>query len=60
MSSEKKLRIALIISVCLLILGGALLTVATFFGFLKPLAYTLLIFGAIATFITFFWWTFHL
>ena len=60
MSSEKKMRIALIVSACILILGGVLLTVTTFFGFLKPLAYTLLVFGAIATFLSFFWWTMQL
>lgn len=45
------LIIALIIAVIFTILGGVLLSIAKFFEFLEPIAYTLLILGGVGTFI---------
>lgn len=60
MSSEKRLRIALIISAAILIMGGAFLSLATLIAFVKPLALTLVIFGSIATVFSAINWTMHL
>lgn len=60
MSSEKKVRIALIVSVCIFILGGIVITLSSFFPFLKSLSIVLLGFGGVASFFTFMFWTFQL
>ena len=56
MNSEKKMRIALIISVGIFILGGLILTIGQLITFFKPLSYVLLVFGTVATICTFFGW----
>jgi len=60
MNSEKKMRTALIVSVIILILGGVILTLTNFFDFLKPLGITLTTLGSIASFLSFYFWTFQL
>lgn len=56
MGTEKKIRIALIVSVCIFLLGGVILTLGQLISFLKPLSYALLAFGTVAAVFTFFAW----
>lgn len=48
------MRIALIVSVSIFILGGLILTIGQLISILKPLSYVLLTFGSIASIFTFF------
>lgn len=56
MKSEKKMRIALIVSVSIFILGAVFLTIGQLISIFTPLSYVLMIFGVVASMFTFFSW----